>query len=171
MLIDKTVIFAVINAQLKALTQVAITAANQAHETATHSETVARSKYETFGLEASYLAHGQAQRVADCKTAEAMFDALNIRGFGIDDAIDFGAVVVVRDGEDRTQLLFIGPAAGGVRVKLPLKVTNLPQGLDEVMVITPSSPLGAVLMGRYQDDEVVIHIGGEQKRYLISLVA
>ncbi|QYJ84598.1 GreA/GreB family elongation factor [Shewanella mesophila] len=167
MLLDKAAIFAVISDQLRLLTQVAIAAANQAHETATHSETVARSKYETFGLEAAYLAHGQAQRVADCKAAEGMFDALKIRDFTENDAIDYGAVVIVCDCEERAQLLLIGPAAGGVRVKLPLSVAELPQELDELMVITPSSPLGSALMGRYQDDEVVIHICGEPKQYVV----
>lgn len=171
MLTDKVTIFDAIKLKLSSLTQAAIVASNQAHETATHSETVAKSKYETFGLEASYLAHGQAQRVADCKAAELMFNTLSVRDFGEDDAIDFSALVVVHDSEDKFQLLFIGPGAGGVSIKLPLSTSSTFQELTELMVITPSSPLGAALMGLYQDDEVTIHIGGEQRRYFISLVA
>ncbi len=33
-----------------------------AHETATHEENIAENKYDTLGLEAAYLATGQARR-------------------------------------------------------------------------------------------------------------
>lgn len=45
-------------------------AARFAHETATHEENIAENKYDTLGLEASYLATGQARR------AEALRQAL-----------------------------------------------------------------------------------------------
>jgi hypothetical protein len=37
-------------------------AAQTAYETATHEENIAENKYDTLGLEASYLAAGQAKR-------------------------------------------------------------------------------------------------------------
>ncbi len=37
-------------------------AAREAHETATHEENIAENKYDTLGLEAAYLATGQARR-------------------------------------------------------------------------------------------------------------
>ena len=37
-------------------------AVRAAHETATHEENVAENKYDTLGLEAAYLATGQARR-------------------------------------------------------------------------------------------------------------
>ena len=37
-------------------------AARAAHETATHAENIAENKYDTLGLEAAYLATGQARR-------------------------------------------------------------------------------------------------------------
>ena len=37
-------------------------AARVAHETATHEENIAENKYDTLGLEAAYLAAGQARR-------------------------------------------------------------------------------------------------------------
>lgn len=36
-------------------------ALQSAHEAATHEDSVAENKYDTFGLEAAYLAHGQAR--------------------------------------------------------------------------------------------------------------
>ncbi len=40
-------------------------AARVAHETATHEENIAENKYDTLGLEAAYLAAGQARRVEE----------------------------------------------------------------------------------------------------------
>ena len=49
--------------------QTAISATQQAHDTATHEENIAENKYDTLGLEAAYLAHGQAQRQAQACVA------------------------------------------------------------------------------------------------------
>ena len=38
-----------------------------------HRESVAETKWDTFGLENSYLAHGQSVRVAECETDLAYF--------------------------------------------------------------------------------------------------
>ena len=47
--------------------QNAVEAAMRAYNTATNDENVAENKYDTLALEASYLAHGQALRVAECE--------------------------------------------------------------------------------------------------------
>ena len=47
-------------------------AAQTAYETATHEENIAENKYDTLGLEASYLAAGQAKRVEEIKQALAL---------------------------------------------------------------------------------------------------
>ncbi|WP_305844875.1 hypothetical protein [Photobacterium leiognathi] len=47
--------------------QAATEAAMRAYNTATDDENVAENQYDTLALEASYLAHGQAQRVEECK--------------------------------------------------------------------------------------------------------
>ncbi|ABV37011.1 conserved hypothetical protein [Shewanella sediminis HAW-EB3] len=166
---NKSILLTEILKQLDAIKLSAEKAANQAHETATHSETVARSKYETFGLEASYLAHGQAQRVAQCSMDLKAFTELNLCAFNDETPIGLGALVVIMDEKDDEQSLFIGPGAGGV--KFSMKVDNQALAEDvEVMVITPSSPLGNALMGRMLDDTVVINIGDNRKEYEIIAV-
>ena len=42
-----------------------------AHETATHEENIAENKYDTLGLEAAYLATGQARRAEGIRQAMA----------------------------------------------------------------------------------------------------
>jgi len=166
---NKSILLTEILKQLEAIKLSAVNAANQAHETATHSETVARSKYETFGLEASYLAHGQAQRVAECSMDIKAFTELKLCSFNDRTPIGLGALVAIMDEKDDEQFLFIGPGAGGVRIMMALDPL-IPSEEIEIMVITPSSPLGSALMGRLLDDTLVINIGDNRKEYEIVAV-
>ena len=52
-------------------------AARAAHKTATHEENVAENKYDTLGLEAAYLATGQARRADTIRQA---FDSVRRGG-------------------------------------------------------------------------------------------
>ena len=40
----------------------------------THEENIAENKYDTLGLEAAYLAQGQAQRVNECYLSIQQFE-------------------------------------------------------------------------------------------------
>ena len=59
--------------RMEAEWQALLASAQDAFDMATDAEHQARSKYETFSLEASYLARGQAERVAGLR---ADLDAL-----------------------------------------------------------------------------------------------
>jgi len=166
---NQTILLTEILQQLEAIKLSAVNAANQAHETATHSEAVARSKYETFGLEASYLAHGQAQRVAECSMDIKAFTELKLCAYNDVTPIGLGALVVIMDEKNDKQFLFIGPGAGGVKFTMTLDPLILSEEV-EIMIITPSSPLGSALMGRFLDDSVVINIGDNRKEYEIVAV-
>lgn len=164
---DKALLRDIIVVQLESIKQAAVNAANQAHETATHSEAIARSKYETFGLEASYLAHGQTQRVAECQLALQQINGLVLRDFDADTAIGLGALVILEDELEQLQALFISPAAGGVKVQWP-ELSQYHNDINNVMLVTPAAPLGQALMAKYVDDEVVLT--GQNKQYQIIAV-
>ena len=66
-------------------------AAIQAHEAATNGETVAENKYDTFGLEASYLAAGQSKRVSECEENLKIFKLLEVQDFKPESLIRPGA--------------------------------------------------------------------------------
>jgi transcription elongation GreA/GreB family factor len=138
--------------------QVALNAANQAHETATNKESIAENKYDTFGLEASYLAHGMAQRVSDCDADLATFKTLENLTFTLESPIKLGALIELVDEKDIKQFLFLGPAAGG------LKIIFCEQ---EITVITLTSPIGKALLGNFVDDEIEIVVGNQKKYYEI----
>ena len=63
MIMNKTTVHQLIIDKLRIDLDVAERAAQTAYETATHEENVAENKYDTLGLEASYLATGQARRM------------------------------------------------------------------------------------------------------------
>ncbi|MEN8169985.1 MAG: GreA/GreB family elongation factor [Pseudomonadota bacterium] len=147
--------------ELESLHQVAVEAAMQAYNTATHDENIAENKYDTLGLEAAYLAQGQSQRVAECASDMAKYKKLSAITFTSETAIGIGAVVDLVDESGRTQSLFIGPAAGG------LKLTSQQV---ELTIVTPSAPLGAALVGHYVDDEIKVLVGGGEKHYEVVAV-
>jgi len=141
--------------------QAATKAALQAHATATNKESVAENKYDTFGLEASYLAHGQAKRVAEYEEALLAYKSLGVISFNADSAIALGSLVQLEDEEGMTQCLFLGPSAGGLKFDFEDK---------EITLITTSSPLGEALIGRCAGDEVEMKLAGKNRFYEVVAI-
>ena len=116
--------------------------ARDAHAEATHEQSKAENKYDTRGLEASYLARGQSRQAAETGDARRQFEALPIRDFAPDEPIDLGALVELAVNGEPT-LYFVGPRAGGMEIR---------QGREKALVITPQSPLGQQLLGKREGD-------------------
>src|SRR3954469_25183468 len=88
-------------------------AARAAHAEATHESSKAENKYDTRGLEAAYLAGGQARQASEILESIKVYRALQTNTFGGTDPIDVSAVVELKtDGELGTY--FIGPRSGGL---------------------------------------------------------
>ncbi len=143
---DKKILHERLISTLETLSQNAADAALQAHDTATNKECVAENKYDTFGLEASYLAQGQAKRVAECEADLHAYRLLSVVDFEADAEIELGALIKLVD-ESAEQYLFLGPVAGGIKLSIEGK---------EITIITPSSPLGKALIGCTVGDEVTL---------------
>ena len=133
-----------LRAELHAALLTALETARAAHaaavEGATHAEAKAENDKDTRGLEQSYLARGQAQRVAELEAAASDVAAMKLRTFADGDAIAMSALVVV-DDDGKPQRYFIAPGGGGT-------------ALGDVQVVTPASPIGAALLGKRVDDVV-----------------
>ena len=140
---------------------VAIDAAKQAHDTATNKESIAENKYDTFGLEASYLAHGQAKRVAEYEEALVAYKALGLVNSSGESSIELGSLIQLEDEEGATQCLFLGPFAGGLKFDFEGK---------KVTLITTSSPLGQALLGQFVGDGVEMKLSGQNKSYQIMAI-
>ncbi|MCL1065830.1 hypothetical protein L2735_03290 [Shewanella olleyana] len=110
--------------------QTALAAAEDAHNDATNEQSVAETQYDTIGLEAAYLAHGQSQRVADIDVMLKQLKALPLRDFSAEDEITLGAIITLQGG----LTFWLMPVCGGIK-------------LDDgkIVVITPQSPLGQKL--------------------------
>lgn len=153
-----------LNAILTALRdelQTYVRAAKSARAEATDEQSRAENKYDTRGLEASYLAAGQARQVVELEAAIAAFEALPGRKFGPGEGIGLGAFVELEQGGER-MFYFIGPSAGGTEAKC---------GKQDVLVITPQSPLGGQLQGRKQGDRLELVLAGKPRPVQIVRVA
>lgn len=134
--------------------------AKSAQAGATDEQNKAENKYDTRGLEASYLAHGQSQKALDAMQAIQQYRNLPLRTFAATDPIHIGALVELERKGSRT-CYFIGPHGGG---------TEIDCGGKEGLVITPQSPIGSQLMNRKQGEEVSMKIGPSTERYRIVAV-
>ncbi|HTV76003.1 MAG TPA: hypothetical protein VMD57_03315, partial [Candidatus Baltobacteraceae bacterium] len=95
--------------------QIYFRAAQFSRAEATHESSKAESKYDTRGLEASYLARGQSGQAAEIEAAIAEFEKLPAKKFGANEPIDLGALVELESGGENLSY-FIGPRAGGTEV-------------------------------------------------------
>jgi len=161
-LIDKEEIRQVILTQLSTDHKNAVIAANTAHADATNEESKAENKYDTRGVEASYLAEGQSRRVAELEASIAAYEGLHLSGFDENTKIRLTALVSLVDSDNNSRCLFVGPDGGGLVVAL---------STGECIVVTPMAPLGKALIGKYVGDDVVIKAAGQITTYEIISVS
>ena len=133
-------------------------AAQTAYEAATDKENIAENKYDTLGLEASYLATGQARRVEEIRQALKNCQAMTQAPYGTAQGIQVGDLIRLEAVNGNEQWVFLAPDAAG------LKLTHDDQ---TITVITPRSPLGAALLRKQPDDEVQINVGGTVQTFTV----
>ncbi|MFJ4343909.1 transcription elongation factor GreAB [Pseudomonas sp. NPDC089401] len=154
---DKATLLTRIVAALETDMEVLRRAAQTAYETATAEENIAENKYDTLGLEASYLATGQARRTAEIRQALLTYQQLLLRDYDPARGVQVSNLVRLEDEHGGHRLLFLGPEAAGLKIG---------EGDGLVTVITPRSPLGQLLVGKKVDDEVSL---GAQVFYIIEV--
>ena len=156
----KSALLKAIIARLDAELALSLHAARTAAAGATDEQNKAENKYDTRGLELSYLAAGQGRKIAEAEATLEQFRTLALRDFGPLDPIDLSALITL---ESRTKtadvqpLYFLAPRGGGTEVRCA--------GRD-VLVITPQSPLGQQLIGRRKGD--VISFGRDATEHRIA---
>jgi hypothetical protein len=143
-----------IESELRILRAAATDTANYA----TDPENKPENKYDTRGLEASYLAGAQAQRVAEMRDVLLSFRSQDIKKFHDDAVISISALVEVFSNE-KTQFLLIMPLGGGQTIQYQGKI---------IQVVTPVSPLGKALIGQRVGEIITILAGGQKREYEIA---
>ena len=111
---------------------------------ATHEESRPENDKDTRALESTYLARGLAMRAEQLGEDLALLERFQVRAFTEDDPLALAALARVED-DDAERVYFLAPAGAGTK----LSVDAL-----EITVLTPSSPLGRVLLGKRLDDDV-----------------
>jgi transcription elongation GreA/GreB family factor len=135
--------------------------ARAAHAEATDEQSKAENKYDTRGLEASYLAQGQSRQAAEIVQAMQQYESLSAERLPSDEPIKIGALVQLSRGSEQT-FYFVGPRAGGTEIEC---------NRETVLVITPQSPIGQHLMGRRQGERLQIKLGRTSDSYHIAAVS
>jgi transcription elongation GreA/GreB family factor len=135
-------------------------AARASHAEATHESSKAENKYDTRGLEAAYLAGGQARQAKEILDSIKLYQSLAVRDFAPGEDIDLTALVELEaDGARSTY--FIGPKNGGLEVEYKRKT---------ITVITPQSPLGQNLMMKKAGQRWTAKLGGSTVKYQVITV-
>lgn len=154
--IDKPALIATIIAHCENELDTALAASQTAHESATHSENVAENKYDTLGLEAAYLAHGQSMRIEELQTVIHHYLHFTCPNFSAESPIQAGALVTLIDPDDRQRYIFLSPTTGGMTIHHQQKI---------VQVVSIQAPLGQALHNKYLDDEITLTIDSTQHSY------
>ena len=143
--LDKASLVTHLVTQLSEDLQQAEQAAQHAMEGAIHDQSKAETQYDTLGLEHAYLAEGQSRRIEDLKESITLLKHMPLVDLTPDDAIILSALIQVQGAKDsKAQTLFLAASGGGKKLTY--------DGHD-IMTITPHSPLGEELLGRYEEDE------------------
>jgi transcription elongation GreA/GreB family factor len=129
-------------------------------EAATGEESKAENQYDTRGLEASYLARGQAKRISDIKEFLVVLKHVVLKDFGPDDKIAGSALIEV-ESNGKTSHLLMMTHGGGVTVTFEGK---------KIQIVTPSSPLGEALLDLVEGDVAVVEQGDSVREYEIISV-
>ena len=135
--------------------EVSVSAINEAAETATHEENVARSKYETKSVEAAYLVEGHLRRNGELENEISAFRSMRIRDFNDESRVLLSALVELEKSDGSIQQVFMGPQAGGRQV---LGIT----------IVTPLSPLGKAILGKSMGDEILVYINSKEVSYKLK---
>ncbi len=115
-------------------------------DAATNEESKAENKYDTRGLEASYIAQAHAKRIEKMKESLYFIDKTQINPFK--NKIKVGDLIVLLDTSNEVKSLFFLLSEGGIKVEYKSKpITSL----------SITSPLGSKLLGASLDDEVSIN--------------
>jgi len=112
-------------------------AAKAAHEASTGEEAKAESKYDTRGLEASYLADAQAEQCQKLAQHLRIFESLELDHIEPGSPVELGALVEVENDGNFSYFL-LTPCAGGICIDY--------EDAD-ITTLSPEAPLFQNLLG------------------------
>jgi transcription elongation GreA/GreB family factor len=134
-------------------------AAQEARDGATPAE---KREDARVVLEFSSLARGQTQRAERARADLSELESFHPQNLAANAAIELGAVVEVED-EDGGRTFFLAPAGAGEEL-------SGPDGDGFLSVVTPASPVGRAVLGRYRGETIEVSVKGEIREWTITFV-
>lgn len=144
-------------AEIESSLMAALRLSKEAHTAATHEESKAEDKYDTRGLEASYLAGAQSQRAEVLEKSIHVLKEQFTHLLQTSDSITVGSLVHLKC-ESKESFVFLLPYGAGV---------NFPVNGKKIQVVTLQSPLGMELEGKSIGDTFEWQLGANSKEYEI----
>jgi transcription elongation GreA/GreB family factor len=133
--INKTKIISAVIEKIQADIASLRAAIQDAHTAATHEETQAKSKYDTFALESSYLANGQNKKLAELDATLASFKSIQFPPNP--EKVQLNCLVTLSKQNGAPMHVFLAKYGGGVQVKVDA---------HPIIIVTESSPMGQHLL-------------------------
>lgn len=121
----------------------AIEETKSAKEAATHEESKPENKYDTRGLEATYMAQAQAKRVSQIKEDVYNLSKLNLQESS--KKISSGSLIKLLYIEQNKEVFYFVLPSGGI---------NIDFNGETIKSLSVSSPLGQALLNKEEGDEI-----------------
>ena len=146
-----------LTAELESITA----AAKNSISTATSEAHRSESKYDTFSLESSYLARGQAKRVEELTFALDRLQSLLLKELNSTSPIQHSALIRLETGDGKKRTLYFCPGGGGEQVTVDA---------EEICIVTAQSPLGKAVLGKTVGASFDVKIGHATHTYTVVSV-
>lgn len=119
-----------------------------------------QSRYDTFKEEAQYLVTAHEARIAELRMALAQIQTMleHVDTLEAHSTVRIGSVVLIEADTGTQRLHLLSPAGGGIQIENEGKA---------LFVLTPDAPLGKLLLGKEEGDEVELRIGDKKTPYTI----
>jgi len=159
--LNKHELLELVIASLKSDLQLLIDASITAKAAATDAEAKPENKYDTRGLEQSYLAAGQAKRANDLKESIEALRSFSLQKLVASKIVEVGSVVYVNSEENEESIYFILPQRGGI--KLSYKGS-------EIATLTPDSALGEKMLEKAAGDDFELKMKNETRAFTVTKI-
>jgi transcription elongation GreA/GreB family factor len=158
--ISKRAIVGLIVEQLTEQLNTLVDASRAMHADASDEQSKPEDKYDTRGLETAYLASSQARMATEIEQALAIYRALELQKFTEKTPINLTALVEL-EFRGECSLHFLGPKGGGMEIR---------HKGQEILVITPESPIGQQLLGKKVGDSIKFQTRGPAQEFRVTSV-
>jgi hypothetical protein len=137
---------------LNATLATVVQAQKSTQHAATHEESKSESDKDMRSTELSYIARGQAMRVASLESERLKVGAMEMRAYTKEDTVGMSAIVTLKGGGPEKRY-FVAPGGAGLEIATP-------QGT--IRVVTLASSLGQSLIGAGVGDFITLEKTGDE---------